>query len=404
MKRMYNFRPHYEICHIQYINENLFLIAIDRYIRILKGTKYICSLYKNLSNNSKICKINNELFVILNKICCCCYCYFDYDNYFGELDFLKIEYNSEKNPIKMEIIHFPNLGDLTDINVIDENNIITIDANKAIYLFNINSSNKQYNIKKKIDLKNYNLKNKDFDYYSTLIDKINSQIVIYTEQVLDLYELNESFIPKKQLYIKFNKIGYGYINFSILKKFVNKELYIYYYYQSIYLISSKYFEIICNININIEIKNIYIVDNLNNIIICDIYNKFLLKYKFINNQLKFQNKKHLKGRKIYDIKQNEDNGNYLIFTDCECINFQQRKFKIFIIKNENDLKDKKIYSNKYDNNDDNNYSDDEFNEFNENFKYEINYNKIIPIQKKSKYKMKKNYLKIHKNRNRAKYK
>ena len=333
-----------KIIQIQNINEkNLLLILCENEIKIynLKNNKLESLCLHKWSCNTKIFKINSELFILFNDIT---------EPMYGEslkeniIHFLKIEYNSRDESIKMNLKEIKNMNFFRsrDMCVIHENNIISIHNCWKVLFLSRTLDNKFYIRKETILSKKYN-----YDPNYIVFDKINMYAIIYysiddscdddNNLFLDFYKLNDNFELKKELVIKkktnelwnincfklFNKENYICCN-----KSYNLDCY------EIYIISSKYLECVNIFRLKNGFDSIHILNNLNQIIINNDEG-VMACYKFINNDLQLIDEQNYNYLKIYDIIEINEKGDYMLITyekeSCLCC----IKYKCYIFKNNN---------------------------------------------------------------------
>lgn len=331
-----------EDCNYHSYNEELIQIfpIIEKNIILLIYTNLI-KMYNFIFNNfvltvkakiggTKICKINPENLVILGD---------------SKLYFSKMEYDSMNNPIKLyyfDCIKLPCA--IIDFDIVNENNIICIDIMDKIHLLNIfyHKNNIIYNISRTETI-NYN-------YYNNYIlaDKINKQIVLSSEKItehqyISVIKFYDIDLTQKKKEFKF-KDNTSYIcSFNLIKgrklKYLNSNLYILFFYQKIYLISSKYLEIVSKYVINIrksmqEINFLYynyiILEKSKNIIVHDKYSKFI--FKLFNNEIIFDEKSNwlddVYSKEFFNIIEINEQGDFIII-----IFTSDKKLKLCYINN-----------------------------------------------------------------------
>ena len=274
------------------IEKNIILLIYNNYIKMYNFifNNFVLTVKAKIGG-TKICKINPENLVILDD---------------SRLYFSKIEYDSENNPIK--IYYFDSIKlpcAIIDFDIVNENNIVFIDMFNTIFLLNItyNKNNIIYNISEKGEIFYYNYYNYEYDTY-ILVDKINKQIVLSSEILIEdwhwwntynnynlfikFYDINLS--PKNKEF-KFKENRFYICPNDLIRgtklKYLNSNLYILFFYKKIYLISSKYLEIISEIIINISSNylcyNSIILEKSKNIILCSKYEQHL--FKLFHNEI-----------------------------------------------------------------------------------------------------------------------
>lgn len=198
--------------------------------------------------------------------------------------------------------------------VIDENKIITINLiSNSFSLYKIYDN--KFSFQKKMNL---NLTRKiRRATVSMELDKINKNVIIYyvdyhDNVYLNFYELNDNFNLKKNIKTN-NKSQKGYMKQIIFKQ-INKDNYILYYKSTIYIISSKYLECVTIINIDQHaLLSMHVLNNSNQIIL-SYFNGYVSGYEFYNNELQIIDEHIYKFTKIFDIKEINEQGDYLLIT------------------------------------------------------------------------------------------
>ena len=407
------------IYQIHYIKEkNLLLFILNKEIRIyykydFLGKNCLCSTSVDV-HDAKILKINYEFFIVF---------------YSSSISFLQIEYDMFGIPNK---ITFPeylinndikklNSDIMVDVDIIDENNILFIGKDNKVYF--IKKKIKEFFIDKIIDIHQYN----NYYYNFILTDKINNNAIIhfnYTKYFLSyiyFYELNYDFSRKKIIKLTKEKIEKPLI-------ILNQNNYIYCGKKRIYLISSKYYEIVSIFKIKYyEINNIFrepysnygfskifSFNNSNKFFIYQEKNefKYILFYELVNNnEIKFIKKEKINyNEELIDIKKINYREDYILVTNKNIkfkyfFKLEKTISKIYFIQNDSSLKNKykiipkkihkdkpyeipyiTIYNIKY-NQEENDYFRYMFN-YND-FDYVIGYYKGLEIKKENKYVKKK---------------
>lgn len=387
-----------DICQIQTINEkNCLLINYNNIIKIYKINNNqikstICS--QKLNYNVKMYKINNELILLIKKNYYYYHYYdYDYDYYYDyglSLSFLKIEYNSKDEPIKMNFQYYKEKCYLTkNLCVIDEKKIISVDAiDNSFSLYKIYDN--KFSFQKKINL--HLTREIIPSTVSMEFDTINKNVIIYYTDYnnniyLNFYELNDNFNFKKNIKIN-NKNKRAYMDMNIFKQ-INKDNYILYNKDTnnIYIISSKYLECVNIINMKnygpYGLLSIHVLNNSNQIIIS--YDKgHISGYEFYNNELQIIDEHKYNFTNIIDIKEINEQGDYLIITKTNK-RYHQNNYKFYIF--ENDDNSLNMHLMKYCDCDKHN------DEYEQNLEYQIDFKKLNKQKKKGKYKMKNNYKK-----------
>lgn len=319
-----------DIYEIQIINEkNCLLINYNNEIKTYKINndqieRSICS--QKFNYNVKMYKASSELILIRKNY----EQYHDYDydhilnygydydynyDYKLSLSFLKIKYNSKDEPIKMDFQYYNEKCHLSqNLYVIDENKIISINLiSNSFSLYTI--YNNKFSFQKKINL---NLTREiRRTTVSMELDKINKNVIIYymdynNNIYLNFYELNDNFNLKNNIII-YHKSLEEYMKPIIFKQ-INKDNYILYYKSTIYIISSKYLECVTIINIDKhELLSMHILNNSNQIILSYI-NGYVSGYEFYNNELQIIDEHFYKFTNIFDIKEINEQGDYLLIT------------------------------------------------------------------------------------------
>ena len=266
------------------IEKNIFiLIYIDDIEMYNYKNNEIVLTVKARISNTKICKINPENLVILGD---------------SSLYFAKIEYDSKNNPISLYYFYCIKMEvDILDFDIINENNIVIID-NTQIHLLNIsyNKNSIIYNISRTIN--NY----QNCGVYYIIADKINNQIVAYSLKLNSHFLFIKNFIfilkfydltltPKNKDFIfKDNECYIPYPYDNIIKKckfkILNNDLYILISLGKIYLISSKYLEIVSQYNLsdNFIFYHNIILEKSKNIIFFDKMKRDIV-FKLYRNEL-----------------------------------------------------------------------------------------------------------------------
>ena len=345
------------------IEKNIILFIYTDYIKIYN---FILNNFvfdaKAKNKKSKICKIDPENLVSLG---------------YSTLYFSKIEYDSMNNPIKYYYFDcIKSASVIIDFDIINKNNIVYIDELNNIHLLNIffTENNIIYNISRTETI-NYN-------YYDNFIlaDKINKQIVLCSEKIkyddysynyyyskrdhvcfLKLYDIN--LIPKNKMF-KFEERESFYtysrdITEACKLKYLNSDLYILFFFQKIYLISSKYLEIVSVYDLSSysddsleKINFIYykfiILEKSKNIILYKEFKEFI--FKLFNNEIINDEKKIwfplIYNIKFFDIIEINEKGDFLIifFTEDNRLKLyyinKKQEESIFIKKKKDELKGK----------------------------------------------------------------
>jgi len=317
----YNHKCIIELIHI-IKNKKLILLFFRNDIKIydindLNFNNCICStkiqFKENNRNGIKIVMISDEFFILRKAEISCIQeprvTYSRYFNEYIEMFLLELQYNSSyKNKNLKLIIHNLKLNEtIYDLDAINKNNIICID-NKYIYFYKLIETN--MNLISKISIIN------NFYPYSIIADKLNQKIILFhsIEYNLLSYSLdNKSFYNKKIVARKKISNSHFIIDWRRYFKILNKDTYILRldYYNKIYLMSSKYLEIVSEYALKYNFDNYFILDNMN--MIYFIYNNQITIYKFENGELILYKQKFCKHyEKMIDIKGINDKGDHIL--------------------------------------------------------------------------------------------
>lgn len=406
---------------LQISEKNLLLIAHDKIIEIYKinNNKLERLLYDKVENPEiNIYKINSELFLI-----------YEFCNS-GDTYFLKIEYNSNDEPIRMSHQRYINynlylmISDASSFYVLDEYNIVCFNGIELILLSR--TLDNEFYAQNKIRAFKF------FPAYSYIqIDKINKIAILFYFALpgnvcIHFYEFNDNFKFKKQ--INFQK--YYFPNFKRIFNIIDKDNYAYIYNNKLYIISSKYLEVVTIYNLGYSPDDFYVSNKLNQILIK--YGRFICIYKFIDNDLKLIDI-HCYPIYRFDLEEINEKGDFLLITlitknkekykkgkrfiyqrnaiNCYIANYSENKrflFKYKLINCYNDLEDdieSKSEGSIDDDIDEERNSEYEYDSDYENHsdyenetEYENDYNILLKKKKKGKYKMKKYFRKFKKER------
>ena len=332
--KTFSFQSQKQINKIHIIKEkNLILIIFYDKIGLYKGKNNIlnCSIPFLFQSDGKLLQINSGLFILFNSDNKS----YNYNYDYERLAFLHIGYFQDE-PKNMVLSTDDILGigftyNLTDIDIIDQNNIISIDKHKNIQYFKkilVSETYKTYKKEIKVNKQTYCM------HYYIKVDKINNHIIIYfctdNKLFLEFYDLDSNYFSNISD-LAFNRLNnnlnlkkiitftqnysfeyYLYNYNNNIKIFLNKEKYICQYRDFFYLISSKYLEMISIIKFK-NYPNIYLLNELNKLFIYK--NQCLSLYNFKNNKLKLIKEKKIENINIIDIKQINEKGDYMIVVD-----------------------------------------------------------------------------------------
>jgi hypothetical protein len=158
----------------------------------------------------------------------------------------------------------------------------------------------------------------NFYPYFIIADKLNQQIILlhsYEYNLLSYNINNQSFYNKKIDVREQNFEDYfrDFIrDWSKLFKILNKDTYLLSIDKNaIYLISSKYLEIITEYDLKDDFDKCFILNNMNMIFFS--FNNRIIIYKFENGELNFYKKKYCKYyEKMIDIKGINEKGDHIL--------------------------------------------------------------------------------------------
>lgn len=287
---------------IPILEKNVFLLAFIDKIKILDIhlKSYIFSIKAKISE-AKIYKISSEDFIVFKEI----------NNsipYENQLQFMKIKYNSENKPVELYETYLlekdikSNIKyKIKDAEVIDDKNIICTDLDNRIYFLKKNENKKFYIYK---EIKEMNIPRKSCVYF--LSDKINEQVIIYSDNINDLLFYDLDINLKKNMK-----------NFHDIEtvQILNENVYLLKTSESIIIISSKYLEIIFQYKIDIECNKILMLRHSGNFLILTERSDHSFYFRFINNELKFLGQKCYDENKYIDVKEINENGDHIVFTN-----------------------------------------------------------------------------------------
>lgn len=310
--------------NLHYLSEKYYFIEEKNLALLISGSNigiYRTSDYQNdeLSlklyfSEIKICQINSGFFAILEK---------------EILLFLEIKYDNKNNPIQLaipKIINLKNYSDYNDYNFYNHyyhyNGLEYIGKNYLIFLKLLFSFEKKGN---SLIIKSQHLKSLfgyDLQYITQIVsDKNNNQLallimnyydnyhkkynILIWKTLLCFYDMNEIYDEGKKCNIKkVLKLKDTMLHLTIL----NKDIYFCYNNSELYLISSKYLEII-SIYKFYPLKYWNFIKILNNTKMIFFYKIFTSKkekkslhiYNYANNQFKLMFKCYHK-KKVMDKK------------------------------------------------------------------------------------------------------
>ena len=247
-----------------------------------------------------------------------------------EMFLLELQYNSSNKNVQL-VIHNLKLNDtIYDLDAFNKNNIIFIDK-EYIYFYNLVNTN--MNLISKISIIG------NFDPYFIIADKLNQQIILlnsYEYNLLLSYNIdNKSFYYSK---INVKKNFRGFIrDWRKGFKILNKDTYLLSINNnSIYLISSKYLELICEYDFEYKFDNYFILNNMNMIFF--IYKSHIAIYKFEKGELNLYKKKNCKYyEKMIDIKNINDKGDHILAIQKVICKFKVNISRLYYIKNNGNL-------------------------------------------------------------------
>ena len=296
-----NYNHKYIIEQMHIIKDKNLILLLTKYdIRIydindLNFNSCIC--FKKIQNeddyrnNIKIVMISDEFFILRKAELLYrggdTHLHHEYKNV--ELFLLELQYNSSYKDKKVELIihNLKLIETIYDLDAINKNNIICID-NKYIYFYNLVKTD--MNLISKISII-YN-----FYPYFIIADKLNQQILLlhsYKYNLLSYNINNECFYYKENILHEKQK-SYFNIDFFHSERFkiLNKDTYLSSINDDrIYLISSKYLELICEYDLKYKFDKYFILNNMNMIFF--IYKSHIAIYKFEKGELHLYKKKKL---------------------------------------------------------------------------------------------------------------
>ena len=316
------FCPHYEvnikIIKVYLISETntILLFTLNDVIFYNFELNEITFILSQKMIKAKIYKINSQKLL------------FHHENV---LFLMCIKYDSMNRAIKIYKKYFEmnekkQIKCISSVNVIDENNIVVVDSDINLYLLKKNRDD-NYSIDKKTQFKIDFWCRSYHSYTSLYIDKSNERVILFFRchseridsifehsAVLIFYDLN--FTEKKIMRFTYNDRGcFSSRDLHIL----NNETYILFFGQKIYLISSKYLEIVSiydYINMPNLHENILILKQTQNIFIFPYFSNYVSHFRFVDNEIKYIGEK-IYSRNLIDIKEINENGDSILFTNAK---------------------------------------------------------------------------------------
>ena len=296
----------------------------------------------------KLYNIDNKIILIGGKV----YSY-DTHEFYHHLSFIEIVYDRNNKPIDIKLLDKEKYEDISELyqkaysfDLLDEEKMIFTDKDNHAYVIQKNKYNNFFLYKTFDIVKSYHdSKNEN----EILCDKYNNNIIIYykikinnnkDKYIFNIYDLD--YNPKKIINYKREAED----EFTDYLKILNKDFYLYFCRKTIFIISSKYLEIVSFYKIN-DIKNrylyeIFVLNNANRIFICT--NNIFFIYKFYQNELIYVGKKSMNNNDIKDIKEINDKGDHIIVLKTTLdFEFAEKKIiRLSYIKNTNNENDKII--------------------------------------------------------------
>ena len=315
VKVIYNIKNKYLLLSLNFISNLLLLYSIDK--------KQIINSYKIRD----LKKINDYNYIGINEK--------------KELVKIKVKINPFNDSDTFEINSFFKFDEKEsksidfNYNILTNNKLIYLDKLHNITLMILKPNNESFIYKSfNYEIKEYKNKRKEMYRKIILVDKINNQIAIefiYSYfGIITFYDFELNF--KKSLKIQENVYT---VNFSLF--LLNKNLYILFGQNKIYLINTKYLEIVSQYNNNLIERDcsIFTFFNSNEFFVQKVDFNLIYHYKLICNELILHETSSdlVNKKKLMELKEINNNGDYSILYRDESISYLKYYIKNNITEN-----------------------------------------------------------------------